>query len=233
VVEEYFDLLFNEDTEVTGAASVRERPLPKGHRNSKRKNRGKYSFNTSVNSGSSDAASLSSAGASSDTLSSSVEADAQAAKSMRTGGEGKEGGSSSVLPPGDASVVSREGGVSEFPTILEDESGNDYDNDSDVDIDELSLRSSVAAVPTDRSSHMTSDLASAMAAATGEAPTPAPVGELVMSFTEFLRVNMRLAEDRVLSFVTVFSTGFGTKWIPGATFYYEPEVTFGSLLTQR
>jgi cellulose synthase/poly-beta-1,6-N-acetylglucosamine synthase-like glycosyltransferase len=54
-----------------------------------------------------------------------------------------------------------------------------------------------------------------------------------LTFTEFLRVNMRLAEDRVLSFVTVFSTGFGTKWVPGATFYYEPEVNFQSLLTQR
>jgi hypothetical protein len=59
-----------------------------------------------------------------------------------------------------------------------------------------------------------------------------PTGPL-LTFTEFLRVNMRLAEDRVLSFVTVFSTGFGTKWIPGATFYYEPEVTFQTLLTQR
>jgi hypothetical protein len=36
-----------------------------------------------------------------------------------------------------------------------------------------------------------------------------------ISFTEFLRVNMRLAEDRILSFVSVFSTGYGTKWVPG------------------
>jgi hypothetical protein len=41
----------------------------------------------------------------------------------------------------------------------------------------------------------------------------APVA--VFTFTEFLRVNMRLAEDRILSFVCVFSTGYGTKWIPG------------------
>ena len=34
--------------------------------------------------------------------------------------------------------------------------------------------------------------------------------ELALSLTEFLRVNMRLAEDRVLSFVTVFCTGYGT-----------------------
>jgi hypothetical protein len=26
---------------------------------------------------------------------------------------------------------------------------------------------------------------------------------------------MRLAEDRILSFVSVFSTGYGTKWVPG------------------
>ena len=37
-----------------------------------------------------------------------------------------------------------------------------------------------------------------------------------ITWTEFLYANMRLAEDRVLSFVTVFSTGYGTKWIPGA-----------------
>jgi hypothetical protein len=54
-----------------------------------------------------------------------------------------------------------------------------------------------------------------------------------LSWTEFLRVNMRLAEDRVLSFVTVFSTGYGTKWIPGSTFFYEPEISFRTLLTQR
>jgi hypothetical protein len=54
-----------------------------------------------------------------------------------------------------------------------------------------------------------------------------------LTFTEFLRVNMRLAEDRVLSFVLVFCTGFGTKWVPGATFYYSPEVSFQTLLTQR
>jgi len=54
-----------------------------------------------------------------------------------------------------------------------------------------------------------------------------------ISFTEFLRVNMRLAEDRILSFVCVFSTGFGTKWIPGATFFYQPEIRWETLLTQR
>lgn len=54
-----------------------------------------------------------------------------------------------------------------------------------------------------------------------------------ITFTEFLRVNMRLAEDRILSFVCVFSTGYGTKWIPGATFFYQPEICWESLLTQR
>lgn len=33
-----------------------------------------------------------------------------------------------------------------------------------------------------------------------------------LHMTEFLRLHMRLAEDRVLSFVTVFCTGYGTKW---------------------
>lgn len=54
-----------------------------------------------------------------------------------------------------------------------------------------------------------------------------------LTHTEFLRVNMRLAEDRILSFVCVFATGFGTKWIPGATFFYRPEITWSVLLTQR
>ncbi|RYH30583.1 hypothetical protein EON65_04695 [archaeon] len=54
-----------------------------------------------------------------------------------------------------------------------------------------------------------------------------------ITFTEFLRVNMRLAEDRILSFVCVFSTGYGTKWIPGATFFYQPEIRWQTLLTQR
>lgn len=54
-----------------------------------------------------------------------------------------------------------------------------------------------------------------------------------ITFTEFLRVNMRLAEDRILSFVCVFSTGYGTKWIPGATFFYQPEIQWNTLLTQR
>jgi len=44
---------------------------------------------------------------------------------------------------------------------------------------------------------------------------------------------MRLAEDRILSFVSVFSTGYGTKWIPGCTFYYQPEIRYQTLLTQR
>ncbi len=41
-------------------------------------------------------------------------------------------------------------------------------------------------------------------------------GDNSLTFTEFLRTNMRLAEDRVLSFVSVFSTRDGTMWIPGA-----------------
>ncbi len=54
-----------------------------------------------------------------------------------------------------------------------------------------------------------------------------------MSFLEFFRKSMTLAEDRVLSFVCVFSTGYGTAWIPGATFSYTPEVRWSGLLPQR
>ena len=54
-----------------------------------------------------------------------------------------------------------------------------------------------------------------------------------LSYTEMMRVNMRLAEDRVLSFVSVFSTGYGTKWETQATFFYQPEVRWQTLLTQR
>ena len=55
----------------------------------------------------------------------------------------------------------------------------------------------------------------------------------VLPFVEFMRVNMRLAEDRILSFVTVFATGYGTKWTQGPTFYYQPEVRWTTLLLQR
>ena len=54
-----------------------------------------------------------------------------------------------------------------------------------------------------------------------------------LTFTEFLRMHLRLAEDRILSFVSVFCTGYGTKCIQDAIFYYEPEVTFDMILKQR
>jgi cellulose synthase/poly-beta-1,6-N-acetylglucosamine synthase-like glycosyltransferase len=54
-----------------------------------------------------------------------------------------------------------------------------------------------------------------------------------LTLAEFMRVNMRLAEDRVLSFVSVFASGMGTKWVTGASFSYQPECRFQSLLTQR
>jgi hypothetical protein len=41
-----------------------------------------------------------------------------------------------------------------------------------------------------------------------------------INLKEFLRLNMRLAEDRILSFVSVFCTGHGTKWIPGFCYYF-------------
>lgn len=54
-----------------------------------------------------------------------------------------------------------------------------------------------------------------------------------VTYIEMMRVNMRLAEDRVLSFVSVFSTGYGTKWETQATFFYQPEIRWQTLLTQR
>ena len=46
-------------------------------------------------------------------------------------------------------------------------------------------------------------------------------------------VQTRLAEDRVMSTGCVTNGTYGTKWVPGATFYYEPEKLFQSLLPQR
>jgi hypothetical protein len=57
--------------------------------------------------------------------------------------------------------------------------------------------------------------------------------KVVLHFTEFLRMHLRLAEDRILSFVSVFCTGYGTKCIQDAIFYYEPEVSFDMILKQR
>eukprot|EP00602_Paraphysomonas_sp_CaronLab_P007790 CAMPEP_0185027752 /NCGR_PEP_ID=MMETSP1103-20130426/12954_1 /TAXON_ID=36769 /ORGANISM="Paraphysomonas bandaiensis, Strain Caron Lab Isolate" /LENGTH=559 /DNA_ID=CAMNT_0027561865 /DNA_START=78 /DNA_END=1754 /DNA_ORIENTATION=+ len=54
-----------------------------------------------------------------------------------------------------------------------------------------------------------------------------------LTFTEFLRLHLRLAEDRILSFVSIFCTGYGTKCVQDAIFYYEPEVSFDMILKQR
>jgi cellulose synthase/poly-beta-1,6-N-acetylglucosamine synthase-like glycosyltransferase len=54
-----------------------------------------------------------------------------------------------------------------------------------------------------------------------------------ISTTEALRVIMKSAEDRILSFAAIATTGYGTKWALGAVFYYEPQMTWSSLLTQR
>lgn len=54
-----------------------------------------------------------------------------------------------------------------------------------------------------------------------------------LELVEILMAQLRLAEDRILSFVTVFCTGFGTKMVTSSVFYYEPEVTFDMLLKQR
>ena len=61
----------------------------------------------------------------------------------------------------------------------------------------------------------------------------APPETVNLAFTEFLRMHVRLAEDRILSFVSVFCTGYGTKCIQDAIFYYEPEVSFDMILKQR
>lgn len=54
-----------------------------------------------------------------------------------------------------------------------------------------------------------------------------------LKLVDVLVAQLRLAEDRILSFVTVFCTGFGTKCVNSSVFYYEPEVTFDMILKQR
>eukprot|EP00604_Paraphysomonas_vestita_P002394 CAMPEP_0174819640 /NCGR_PEP_ID=MMETSP1107-20130205/3001_1 /TAXON_ID=36770 /ORGANISM="Paraphysomonas vestita, Strain GFlagA" /LENGTH=338 /DNA_ID=CAMNT_0016033529 /DNA_START=1104 /DNA_END=2117 /DNA_ORIENTATION=- len=204
VVEEYFDLLFNEDTVVTGSNDVRERPLPKGYQNS----RSKFGISrtSSINSAFDATRSLGSQGVSSTTDDSLKDS----FKDEHRNGNHQSNSNHRMTPD-------------TIPESENENSGpNSPDNDDD-EIDELCLRSSVSALPPPPLLKGAKDL---------ENQDKTPTGPL-LTFTEFLRVNMRLAEDRVLSFVTVFSTGFGTKWIPGATFYYEPEVTFQTLLTQR
>jgi cellulose synthase/poly-beta-1,6-N-acetylglucosamine synthase-like glycosyltransferase len=57
--------------------------------------------------------------------------------------------------------------------------------------------------------------------------------EHLISWIEFLRVLAGIAEDRILTFIAVVGTGYGTKWALGAVFYYKPQMTWSSLLTQR
>eukprot|EP00299_Pterocystis_sp_00344_P011872 c5611_g1_i1.p1 GENE.c5611_g1_i1~~c5611_g1_i1.p1 ORF type:complete len:737 (+),score=158.76 c5611_g1_i1:35-2245(+) len=47
------------------------------------------------------------------------------------------------------------------------------------------------------------------------------------------RTLAKLAEDRLLVALFAASTGLKTKWIPGATFFYQPELKFRRLLEQR
>ena len=54
-----------------------------------------------------------------------------------------------------------------------------------------------------------------------------------LKLVEILMAQLRLAEDRILSFVAVFCTGFGTKMVNSSIFFYEPEVTFDMILKQR
>lgn len=199
VVEEYFDLLFNEDTVVTGSNDVRKRPLPKGYRKSRSKL--------------------------------AISRDGSITSLSTADSKGAEDSIRNVINQN--SIDDRSKMDSIVNPILgpkRDGSKLSPDEEDEEEIEELQLRSSVSAIPPQPSQPST-DIESNHQNGHGH-PTPAP-GAPIITFTEFLRVNMRLAEDRVLSFVTVFSTGFGTKWIPGATFYYEPEVTFQTLLTQR
>ena len=49
----------------------------------------------------------------------------------------------------------------------------------------------------------------------------------------FIKALLRLAEDRVLSALVVLRSGGRTIWVPGATFYYPPEMSLESLIAQR
>ena len=49
----------------------------------------------------------------------------------------------------------------------------------------------------------------------------------------FIKALLRLAEDRVLSALVVLRSGRRAVWVPGATFYYPPEMSFASLVAQR
>ena len=49
----------------------------------------------------------------------------------------------------------------------------------------------------------------------------------------FIKALLRLAEDRVLSALVVLLSGARTTWVPGATFYYPPEMTLEALIKQR
>ena len=213
VVEEYFDLLFNEDTVVTGSEAVRKRPLPRGYQNSiGTLDMSRTSSCNSVCESSRSMTSLNSLVVSSTTEDCPPENDQHASNSgdHRNLPRPRETINPTVATDDNKSLNANGYGASDEASIDDD------------DISELHIRSSVSALPPPPRS--TKDLENN--------ETVKPAGP-ILTFTEFLRVNMRLAEDRVLSFVTVFSTGFGTKWIPGATFYYEPEVTFQTLLTQR
>ena len=86
-------------------------------------------------------------------------------------------------------------------------------------------------VPAKRSAGL--DVRSAVAAAPAPPEISLDPSSVKLSFTEFLRMHLRLAEDRILSFVSVFCTGYGTKCVQDAIFYYEPEVSFDMFLKQR
>ena len=50
---------------------------------------------------------------------------------------------------------------------------------------------------------------------------------------DMIVVQTRLAADRVMSTGCIVLGDFSTEWVVGATFYYEPELTFMGLLPQR
>lgn len=163
VVEEYFDLLFNEDVDDVTSVPLNgasRRALPKGHRDSGR-------IKTTITSASL-LQTLNPASNENPPYSPSLpqQASSQFPRAVSHSTSDLES-NSSMFPPSDTTVQ--------------------------TEYDEIRLACPTAATST------------GIVAKEGA----------TLSFVEFLRVNMRLAEDRVLSFVTVFSTGYGTKWIPG------------------
>lgn len=209
VIEEYFDLLFNEDTVTTGVRRVHHRRLPDSIMESSMVKRADMSKS-----------SLPRTSGPQSQRKSQLQSDKHSLRDSHSPLrvsllDGSENGSAATSAQNmHATINDSVQNHSDHDESLAEKAFGDFNSfmgSTPVDVEEVSnlqITSAVAAKPKGP-----------------DAPD--------LTFTEFLRVNMRLAEDRVLSFVLVFCTGFGTKWVPGATFYYSPEVSFQTLLTQR